>query len=79
MCIFNDLSGGDCYPTLQIYFEDGKERIIKNVSFYSVNGATVDVYARNKKDPVKCNNVQYVKQTYYKCKMYKGKIKLALK
>lgn len=77
MTIFNDLSVADYYPTLLIYFENGRERIIKNVSFYSVSGATVTVYARDKKDPVKCDNVQYVKQTYYKCKIYKGKIKLS--
>lgn len=75
MTIFNDLSGGNSYPTLLIHFESGKERIIKNVSFYFVVGATVTAYVHNKKAHVKCCNVQYVKQTYYKYKMYKGEIK----
>ena len=43
MCIFNDLSGGEKYPSLLVHFNNGRDRIIKNVSFFAVYDERVRV------------------------------------
>lgn len=74
MCIFNDLSGGGCYPSLVVRFNDGRDRIIKNVSHFSVygEGVRVTVCNRGRVKTTELENVSYVSITYYKYKIVKG-------
>lgn len=83
MCIFNDLSGGDKYPNLIIHYVDGRERIIKNVSYFSVwedtptRENTVRVFLDGKDKPIICKKVEFVTQTYYNYKKIDGKLIVA--
>ena len=82
MCIFNDLSGGDKYPSLIIHYADGRERIIKNVSYFSIwegvptHENTVRVFVDGKDKPIICKKVEFVMQTYYSYKKINGKLKI---
>ena len=72
MCIFNDLSGGDKYPSLVIHFENGRERIIKNVSFFAVHGESVRASIHARKKDIELKNVAYVTITHYKYRLVEG-------
>lgn len=73
MCIFNDLSGGDVYPSLVVRFNDGRDRVIKNVSYFAVHGKGVRVSVCNRKKDIELKNVAYVTITHYKYKVTEGK------
>lgn len=74
MCIFNDLSGGNKYPSLLVRFNDGRDRIIKNVSHFAVDGECVRATTcnRGKVKTTELKNVAYVSVTYYKYKIIRG-------
>lgn len=73
MCIFNDLSGGNNYPSLLVRFNDGRDRVVKNVSYFAVHGDTVRASVCNRKKDVELKNVAYVTITHYKYKVVGGK------
>lgn len=73
MCIFNDLSGGASYPSLVVRFNDGRDRVIKNVSYFAVHGEGVRVTASKCKKDIELKNVAYVTISYYKYRMIEGK------
>ena len=73
MCIFNDLSGGDKYPSLVVRFNDGRDRVIKNVSYFAVHGEGVRVSVDKRKKDIELKDVAYVSITYYNYKMVGGK------
>lgn len=76
MCIFNDLSGRGNYPSLLVRFNDGRDRIIKNVSHFAVydegDGVRVITCNRGKVKEIELKNVSYVTITHYKYKIIKG-------
>ena len=80
MCVFNDLSGGDKYPSLIIHYTDGRERIIKNVSYFSIwedvptHENTVRVFVGKKDKLIICKKVEFVMQTYYNYKKVDGRL-----
>lgn len=73
MCIFNDLSVGGNYPSLVVRFEDGRDRVIKNVSYFSVHEEGVRVTVCKRKKDIELKNVAYVSISYYKYRMIEGK------
>lgn len=77
MCIFNDLSGGDKYPSLVVRFNDGRDRVIKNVSHFVVydegEGVRVTTCNRRKVKTTELQNVAYVTITHYKYRVVGGK------
>lgn len=73
MCIFNDLSGGGNYPSLVVRFTDGRDRVIKNVSYFAVHGERVCVSVYKRKKDIELKNVAYVSISYYKYKIVGGK------
>ena len=72
MCIFNDLSGGN-YPSLVVRFNDGRDRVIKNVSYFAVHEERVRVTVCKRKKDIELKNVAYVTITHYKCRVVQGK------
>jgi len=72
MCIFNDLSGGS-YPSLVVRFNDGRERVIKNVSYFVTLDEGLRVMVSKRKKDIELKNVAYVTITHYKCKVVQGK------
>lgn len=72
MCIFNDLSGGDKYPSLVVRFNDGRDRVIKNVSYFAVHDERVRVAICKRKKDIELKNVAYVTITHYKYKVVEG-------
>ena len=73
MCIFNDLSGGDKYPSLVVRFNNGRDRVIKNVSYFVVYGEAVRVAVYKRKKDIELKNVAYVTITHYNYKVVGGK------
>lgn len=72
MCIFNDLSGGGNYPSLVVRFNDGHDRIIKNVLYFAVHGEGVRVSICNRKKDIELKDVAYITITHYKYKVVGG-------
>lgn len=73
MCIFNDLSGGNDYPSLVVRFNDGRDRVIKNVSYFAVHGDGVRVAVCKRKKDIELKDVAYVTITHYKYRLVGGK------
>ena len=73
MCIFNDLSGEGCYPSLLVRFNNGRDRVIKNVSYFAVHGEGVRVSVCNRKKDIELKDVSFVTITHYKYKVTEGK------
>ena len=73
MCIFNDLSGGNDYPSLVVRFNDGRARVIKNVSYFAVHGDALRVAVCKRKKDIELKNVAYVTITHYKYRVVGGK------
>ena len=75
MCIFNDLSGGNSYPSLLVHFDNGRERVIKNVVYFAVHGDSLRVVKNNCKKDTVLENVRFATVTHYKYRIVKGKAK----
>lgn len=72
MCIFNDLSGGEKYPSLVVRFNDGRDRVIKNVSYFAVHSEGVRVSVCKRKKDIELKDVAYITISHYKYKIVEG-------
>lgn len=69
MTIFNELLKSGKYPTLKIKLINGKTRIFKQCTFFSVfeihGKEIVRVWTVNKNEPITVENIEYVYNTFF--------------